>query len=335
MKRKISAGIFHAVPLLVLALALCEETAGAGAGAQSYPARPIRWIVPFPPGGSTDIYSRVLAPKLSEALAQQIVIDNRPGAGGALGAELAAKAPGDGYTIWMGQTNNLAIGPALRAKNAYDPVRDYSPITLLMKAPQVYVVIAGSPLASVKDVVAAAKKKPGELTYGSAGVGSSGHISGALFNMTAGVDITHVPYKGASPALIDLRAGRITLLNTSLASAAQMTKEGKIKPIATTGLTRARMLPDVPTIAESGYPGFETTSWHGMLAPARVSPQIIARLNGELVKVLAQPQVQEKLLSEGGDITPSTPQQFASFLQAEVTKWAKVIKQAGITVEGS
>src|ERR1700682_2667994 len=143
MKRKISAGIFHAVPLLVLALALCEETAGADAGAQSYPARPIRWIVPFPPGGSTDIYSRGLAPKLSEALAQQIVIDNRPGAGGALGAELAAKAPGDGYTIWMGQTNNLAIGPALRAKNAYDPVRDYSPITLLMKAPQVYVVIAG------------------------------------------------------------------------------------------------------------------------------------------------------------------------------------------------
>jgi tripartite-type tricarboxylate transporter receptor subunit TctC len=305
------------------------------AHAQSYPARPIRWIVPFPPGGSTDIYSRVLGPRLAEALSQQVVIDNRPGAGGALGAELAAKAPSDGYTIWMGQTNNLAIGPALRTKNAYDPIRDYAPITLLMKAPQVYVVVAGSPIASVKDVIAAAKKNPGGLTYGSAGVGSAGHISGALFNMSAGVDITHVPYKGASPALIDLRAGRITLLNTSLASAAQMTREGKIKPIATTGLTRARMMPDVPTVAESGIPGFETTSWHGMLAPAKVSPAIVNRLNAEFAKILAQPAVLEKLLSEGGEITPSTPQQFAAFLQAEVTKWAKVIKQAGITVEGS
>jgi tripartite-type tricarboxylate transporter receptor subunit TctC len=172
------------------------------------------------------------------------------------------------------------------------------------------------------------------MTYGSAGVGSSGHISGALFNMIAGVDITHVPYKGASPAMVDLRAGRITLLNTSLASAAQMTREGKIKPIATTGLTRARMLPDVPTVAESGLPGFETTSWHGMLAPAKVPPHVVSRLNAEFIKILAQPQVQEKLLSEGGDITPSTPQQFAAFLQEEVTKWAKVIKQAGITVEG-
>jgi tripartite-type tricarboxylate transporter receptor subunit TctC len=303
--------------------------------AQSYPARPVRWIVPFPPGGSTDIYSRVLGPRLAEALGQQVVIDNRPGAGGALGAELAAKAPSDGYTIWMGQTNNLAIGPALRPKNAYDPIRDYAPITLLMKAPQVYVVVAGSPIASVRDVIAAAKKNPGGLTYGSAGVGSAGHISGALFNMSAGVDITHVPYKGASPALIDLRAGRITLLNTSLASAAQMTREGKIKPIATTGLTRARMMPDVPTVAESGIPGFETTSWHGMLAPAKVSPAIVNRLNTEFAKILAQPAVQEKLLSEGGEITPSTPQQFATFLQAEVTKWARVIKQAGITVEGS
>jgi tripartite-type tricarboxylate transporter receptor subunit TctC len=277
----------------------------------------------------------VLGPKLSEALNQQVVIDNRPGAGGALGAELAAKAPADGYTIWMGQTNNLAICPALRAKNAYDPVRDYAPITLLMKAPQVYVVVAGSPIGSIKDLIAAAKKNPGGLTYGSAGVGSSGHISGALFNMSAGVDITHVPYKGASPAIIDLRAGRITLLNTSLASAAQMTREGKIKPIATTGLTRARMMPDVPTVAESGLPGFETTSWHGMLAPAKVSPQIVTRLNAEFVKILAQQPVQDKLLSEGGDITPSTPAEFATFLKSEVTKWAKVIKEAKITVEGS
>jgi tripartite-type tricarboxylate transporter receptor subunit TctC len=307
----------------------------AAAAEQAYPTRPIRWIVPFPPGGSTDIYSRVLGPQLSQALGQQVVIDNRAGAGGALGAELAAKAPPDGYTIWMGQTNNLAIGPALRTKNPYDPIRDFAPVTLLMKAPQVYVVVAGSPISSIKELIATAKKNPGGLTYGSAGVGSAGHISGALFNMSAGVDITHVPYKGASPAIIDLRAGRITLLNTSLASAAQMTREGKIKPIATTGLMRARMMPDVPTVAEQGVPGFETVSWHGMLAPARVSPQIVNRLNAELVKILALPAVQEKLLSEGGEITPSTPQEFATFLKAEVTKWAKVIKTAGITLEGS
>ncbi len=325
--------MIKSVPLCVV-LALFTAFSAAAAE-QAYPTRPIRWIVPFPPGGSTDIYSRVLGPQLSQALGQQVVIDNRAGAGGALGAELAAKAPPDGYTIWMGQTNNLAIGPALRTKNPYDPIRDFAPITLLMKAPQVYVVVAGSPISSIKDLIATAKKNPGGLTYGSAGVGSAGHISGALFNMSAGVDITHVPYKGASPAIIDLRAGRITLLNTSLASAAQMTREGKIRPIATTGLTRARMMPDVPTVAEQGVPGFETVSWHGMLAPARVSPQIVNRLNAEFVKILALPAVQEKLLSEGGEITPSTPQEFGSFLKAEVTKWAKVIKTAGITLEGS
>ncbi|MES2562321.1 MAG: tripartite tricarboxylate transporter substrate binding protein [Pseudomonadota bacterium] len=327
--------LYSAVVCILAPATLVILSGAAHSQPQNYPNRPIRWIVPFPPGGSTDIYSRVLAPKLSEALSQQIVIDNRAGAGGALGAELAARAPNDGYTIWMGQTNNLAIGPALRTKNPYDPIRDYSPITLLMKAPQVWVVVAGSPLGSVKDIIAAAKKNPGTLTYGSAGVGSSGHISGALFSLSAGVDMTHVPYKGASPALIDLRAGRISLLNTSLASAAQMTREGKIKPVATTGLTRARMMPDVPTVAESGLPGFETTSWHGMLAPAKVAPTVISKLNTEFVKILSQPSVQEKLLSEGGEITPSTPQQFATFLQAEVIKWAKVIKQAGITVEGS
>jgi tripartite-type tricarboxylate transporter receptor subunit TctC len=317
----------------ILAVVVTTAALITQAEAQSYPSRPIRWIVPFPPGGSTDIYSRVLAPRLSEAVAQQIVIDNRPGAGGALGAELAAKAPADGYTIWMGQTNNLAIGPALRAKNAYDPIRDFSPITLLMKAPQVYVVAAGSPITSIKDLIAAAKKEPGKLTYGSAGVGSSGHVGGALFNTAAGIDITHVPYKGASPAMIDLLAGRITTLNTSLASAALFTRQGKIRPIATTGSKRARMMPDVPTIAEAAIPGFENTSWHGMLAPAKVSPQVISRLNAEFVKILAQPQVQEKLLSEGGDITPSTPSEFAAFLKSEVVKWAKVIKQSGITVE--
>ena len=301
--------------------------------AQTYPTRPIRFIVPFPPGGSTDIYSRILGPKLAEALKQQVVIDNRAGAGGALGAELAAAAAGDGYTIWMGQTNNLAIGPAMRKKNAYDPLRDFSPITLLMTAPQVLVVNAGSPITAVKDLLAAAKKAPGTLTFASAGVGSSGHITGELLNQAAGIQTTHVPYKGASPAMIDLRGGRITYLATSLASASQFVKEGKIKAIATTGLTRARIYPDVPTTHESGLPGFEVTSWHGMLAPAKVPREIILRLNKTFHAIVEKPDVREMLLSEGGDLKPGTPDEFAAFLRSEVAKWAQVIKRAGITAE--
>ena len=326
--------VARAVPALtcgVAALAAC--VAPAPAEAQAYPIRPLRLIVPFPPGGSTDIYARVIAPKLSEALGQQIVVDNRAGAGGAIGAELAAAAAPDGYTIWLGQTNNLAIGPALRPKSAYDPVLDFSPITLLMQAPQVLVVSAESPISSVKDLIAAAKKNPGGLTYGSAGIGSSGHINGVLFNQIAGVNLIHVPYKGAAPAMIDLRAGRITLLATSLASAAALMKDGKIRPLATTGAKRVRMLPDTPTVAESGLPGYEMSSWHGMLAPAKVPAEIIARLNHEIVRVLKLPDVQEKLLSEGGDITPTTPQEFAVFLKSEVAKWSKILRQAGVTLD--
>jgi tripartite-type tricarboxylate transporter receptor subunit TctC len=324
-------------PYLFRAVAVAATVvAGAMANpvwSQAYPARPLRLIVPFPPGGSTDIYARILAPQLAEALHQQVVVDNRSGAGGALGAELAAKASPDGYTIWLGQTNNLVIGPILRAKNAYDPVRDFAPITLLMKAPQVMVVNVDSPMSTIKDLIAAAKKAPGKLTSGSAGVGSSGHINGELFNQSAGVSIVHVPYKGGSPAMIDLRGGRISYVATSLASAAQSLKEGKIKALATTGRNRARMLPDVPTVAESGVPGYELTSWHGMLAPAHAPRDIVLRLNKEIVAVLGTPVVQKLLLAEGGDITPSTPEEFSAFLRSEIAKWSKVIKQAGITAD--
>lgn len=301
--------------------------------AQSYPARPIRFIVPFPPGGSTDIYSRILGPRLAESLKQQVVIDNRAGAGGSLGAELAANAPADGHTIWMGQTNNLAIGPAMRKKNPYDPLRDFSPITLLMDAPQVLVVVSGSPIASVKDLLAAARKAPGALTFASAGIASSGHITGELLNQAAGIQTTHVPYKGASPAMIDLRGGRVTYLATSLASASQFVKEGKIRAIATTGLTRARIYPDVPTAHESGLPGFEVTSWHGMLAPAKVPREIILRLNKEFHAIVEKPEVRAMLLAEGGDLKLGTPDEFAAFLRSEVAKWALVVKRAGITAE--
>ena len=334
--------LFYVVKILSPALAMIAICASPHAlaqittisPAQTYPTRPIRFIVPFPPGGGTDIYARIMAPKLSEALRQQVVVDNRSGAGGALGAELAARAPADGYTIWIGQTSNLTIGPSMRAKNSYDPIRDFAPVSLLSKAPQVMVVNADSPLNSLKDLVALAKSNPpGKLTYASAGVGGNSHVNGELFNQMAGVNITHVPYKGASPAMIDLRGGRVTYMGTSLASASQFIREGRIRGIATTGAQRARLLPDVPTVAEQGYPGFESISWLGILTPAGVPRGIIDRLNREIVAILRSPDVQKMILAEGGDITPSTPEEFAELLRKELPLWARVIKRAGIAAE--
>jgi tripartite-type tricarboxylate transporter receptor subunit TctC len=321
----------HGVGATLAALSLLA--AAFPIAAQPYPSRPIRFIVPFPPGGSTDTYGRIVGRKLAENLGQSIVIDNRAGAGGSLGAELAAKAVPDGYTIWIGQDGNLALGPAMRAANNYDPVRDFAPISLLVKTPQVIVVNESSPLGSLKDLVAAAKKAPGTLTYGSAGLGTTGHILGVFFNQAAGIEVTHVPYKGAAPAMFDLRGGRITYLATSMPAAVQFAKEGRIRVLATSGRQRARVMPDIPTVAESGYPNFETIIWHGVLAPAKTPRDVVMRLNREIVAALAMPDVQKLLLAEGGELSPSTPAEFAEFLKSEVAKWAKVIKQAGITAE--
>ena len=313
--------------------AILAALVSAGALAQSYPSRPIRWIVPFPPGGSTDTYSRILGPKLSEAVGQQVVIDNRAGAGGALGAELAAKAPADGYTIWLGQTANLAIGPALRKNSLYDPVRDFAAITLVQKASSVLVVSPSSPVKSIGDLIALAKKSPQGLTYGSAGIGTAGHLNGHLVNLAAGINLTHVPYKGAAPAMLDLQGGRITLMATSIGSSAGLIRQAKIRAIATTGAKRARLLPDVPTAAEQGLKGFDVTTWHVMMAPAKASPQVIARLNRELTAALGMAEVQEKLMSEGGEVTPTSPADATAFVRAEVKKWGDVIRKANITAE--
>lgn len=321
-------------PLLstALAMALAAATPPA-AEAQTYPSRPLRMIVPFTPGGSTDIYARALSPRVADGLGQQIVIDNRPGAGGAMGAQLAAAAAPDGYTIWIGQTANLAIGPALRKSGAYDPIRDFAPITLVQKASSVVVVSASSPLKSLQDLIAMAKKNPGGVTYGSAGVGTAGHINGYLINVAAGIDTTHVPYKGASPAMLDLQGGRIALMVTSIGSSTGMIKQGKIRAILTTGARRARLLPDVPTAAEQGLTGFNVVTWHAILAPAKVSAQDIMRLNREFVRVLKLPETQDALMAEGGDVTPTTPADAAAFIRDEVAKWGKALKGANITLE--
>ena len=305
----------------------------AAAQAPSYPSRPIRWIVPYPPGGSTDTYSRILGVKLGELLGRQIVMDNRAGAAGSVGAEIAAKAPADGYTLVLGQDSNMVVGQAARATKNFDALTDFAPISLVVRTPQVIVVNDSSPFATLKDLVAAAKAKPGALTYASAGVGGSSHVTGAFLNMAAGMDTLHVPYKGGAPGMLDLRAGRVSYMVTSMVSSMPFVRDGRARLLATTGAQRSHLFPNVPTVAEAGYPGFDSTLWHGVLAPAKVPREIVVRLNQEIVKVLAMPDVQKLLMAEGGTASPSTPEEFAAFLRTETAKWTKVIKQAGITLD--
>lgn len=300
---------------------------------QAYPSRPIRFIVPFPPGGSTDTYSRIIGAKLAEGLGQPLVMDNRAGAAGSLGAELAAKAAPDGYTIVLGQDGNMVVGQAVRLKKNYDTLTDFAPISLVVRTPQVIVVNDTSPLKSVKDLIAAAKAKPGSLTYATAGVAGSSHVLGAFFNMAAGIDTVHVPYKGGAPGMLDLRAGRVSYMITSMVSALNFVRDGRARLLAVTGAKRSHLFPDVPTMGESGFRGFETILWHGVLAPAKVSREVVVRLNREIVKVLAMPEVQKLLQAEGGLVSPSTPEEFGAFLRADVDRWTKMIKQTGITLD--
>jgi tripartite-type tricarboxylate transporter receptor subunit TctC len=319
---------------LVLGIVAWATVATSSAAwAQSYPSRPIRFIVPFPPGGSTDTYSRIIAGKLSEGLGQQLVLDNRAGAAGSLGAELAAKAAPDGYTIVLGQDGNLVVGQAVRAKKNYDTLRDFTPISLVVRTPQVIVVNDASPFTSLKDLIAAAKAKPGTLTYASAGIAGSSHVLGTFFNMQAGIDTLHVPYKGGGPGMVDLRAGRVSFMITSMVSALNTVRDGRARLLGVTGLKRSHLFPDVPTLAESGFTGFESTLWHGVLAPAKVPRQVVVRLNREVVKVLAIPEVQKLLQTEGGSVSPSTPEEFEEFLRADVARWTKIVKQTGITLD--
>lgn len=318
---------------LALVLALVAPLLPNATFAQNYPSRPIRFIVPFPPGGGTDLNARTIEPKLSEALKQQVIVDNRAGAGGTVGAELAARAPADGHTIWIGQTANLAIGPALRKKNPYDPLVDFIMITPIQKASSVVVVSAGSPLKSLQDLIAFAKKNPQGTTYASAGIGTGGHINGYLLNKVAGVDMTHIPYKGASPAMVDLQGGRVTVMLTSIGSSAGMIKQGKIRALATTGLKRARALPDAPTVAEQGYPNFDINTWTAILVPSKTPAGPIALLNREIVRILGMPDVQEKLRVEGGEVIPMTLEESVKFFSAEVAAWKQMLKGANIPID--
>src|SRR6266850_6211792 len=314
---------------LSLSLALF---AGA-AMAQAYPAKPIRLIVPFPPGGGTDIAARTIANKLSDSVKWTFVVENKPGAGGNLGMEQAVKAPADGYTLVIGQTSNLAINPTLYAKLPYDPLKDLSPIALIVSAPVVFVVAANSRYASLGDLLAAARTDPGGVTFASPGNGTVSHLTGELLQRAAGVKLTHVPYKGASQALTDTLGGQVQSFMSSVPSALGQLRGGKLRAVAVTSAKRSPELPEVPTIAESGYPGFEANTWYGLLVPAGTPAPIIALLNSEVNRVLAQPEVRGRLASEGGDTLGGSPEQFASFLKAEHAKWGRVVRESGARAE--
>ncbi|OGA47143.1 MAG: hypothetical protein A3F74_27740 [Betaproteobacteria bacterium RIFCSPLOWO2_12_FULL_62_58] len=298
--------------------------------AQSYPTKPIRLIVPSPPGGAVDILSRIVGEKLAPAVGQQIVVDNRAGANGTIGTEICAKAPPDGYTLVMGYVGPIAVNISLYRKLPYDPVKDLAPVTLVAQAPQVLVAHPSLPAQTVQQLIRLAKSKPGQLTFGSPGAGSGGHLTMELFKTITGLDLVHVPYKGAAPALTDLLGGQITLMLSSTIGSQRYVKDGKLKALAVTGRSRSSALPEVPTMIESGLDRFESTSWFGVLAPAGTPREIISRLSDEITKILRMQDVRSRLASLGAEPSGKAPDEFAAYIKTEIAKWGKVIKNAGI-----
>jgi tripartite-type tricarboxylate transporter receptor subunit TctC len=307
--------------------------ASAGAWAQSYPAKPVRFIVPFPPGGSADILARAIGQKAGDGLGQSFVVENRPGAGTAIGAEALAKSPADGYAVMIGTVSSHAINPALNPKLAYDPVKDFTPISLVASIPFAMIVHPSVPAKSVPEFISLAKSKPGSLNYSSAGNGTSNHLAGELLKSMAGIDIVHVPYKGSAPALNDLVAGQVSLMFDLVLTAAPHVKSGAVRGLAVTGAKRSSALPELPTVAESGVPGYEVSAWFGIFAPAGVPQPLVQRLNAEFVKALQQPDLRQRLASQGAEPLTSTPDEFATYLRAEIAKWAKVVKDSGMKVD--
>jgi len=297
--------------------------------AQSYPSRPIHFIVPYPAGGPLDTIARLLGQKVSENVKQPVIVENKPGAGGNIGADFVAKSPPDGYAILMGAVATHAINPTLYANIPYDPVRDFAPITQVASTPNVLVVNPSIPVSNVKEFVAYAKANPGKLNFGSGSTGSAGHLAGELFKSMAGVDMTHIPYKGAAPAMQDLIGGQIQLMFDNLASALTQVRAGKVKALAVTTAKRSNLAPDLPTIAESGLPGFDISTWFGIFAPGGTPPEVVARLNTEFTRALAMPDIREKMLNLGAEPVSSTPEQFAAYIRSEAEKYARVVKASG------
>jgi len=324
------------IAALVIAAALAGPApmpALAADALATFPSKPVRLIVPFPPGGSTDILARAIGQKLSEAWGQPLVIDNRPGAGGIIGMETAAKAAPDGYTLVMGHVGTLAANPALYKSLPYDPVKDFAPVTLIAMVPNVLVVGPAVSSKTVAELVALAKSKPGKLDYGSGGNGSAAHLATEYFKLKAGIDIQHVPYKGTAPALQDLLGGQIAFIITGLPPVLPQVKSGKLRILGVASAQRLKQFPDIPTIAESGVPGYEATQWYGILAPAATPKDVVAKLNRDVVNALKDPSVADKLAAEGANPVGDSPGEFAAFIRNEIDLWGKVIRATGAKVE--
>ncbi|HJU23316.1 MAG TPA: tripartite tricarboxylate transporter substrate binding protein [Casimicrobiaceae bacterium] len=317
----------------LLVVASCAVVVATPAASAGYPDKPIRLVVPFPPGGPTDMVARPLAQFLGERLKQQVIVDNRGGAGGSIGAELVAKAPADGYTLIMATVGTHAINKSLYKHLPYDPVKDFTPITLVAAAPVALVANPKVPVNSVADVIALAKSKPGSLNFGSAGNGTPGHLTGEMFCTATGVKLGHVPYKGSAPAVADLLGGQTQLMFDPLQSVLPQVRAGRLKLLALSSKSRSPAAPNVPTFAEAGVKDFETTAWWGIFAPANLPPDIVKRLNTEINAVIASKGFQDLLVPQGVTVMGDTPEEFAKFQQAEIAKWGKAVHDSGASID--
>jgi tripartite-type tricarboxylate transporter receptor subunit TctC len=316
-----------------LALALALPGASGAAWAADYPAKPVKIVVPYAPGGGADSVARIVAKKVSENVGQAIVIENKGGAGAILGTDQVAKAEPDGYTLLLGQSGPISINPAVYKSLPYDPVKDFAPITMTTAYPYVLVVNSELPAKTLHELVALAKSKPDSMNYGSTGVGAANHLVAEMFSSKTGVKMTHVPYRGTALAVGDLLAGQLTMVFADPISALPHIKSGKLRALAVTSLERSPVAPEVPTVAESGYAGFEALAWHGILAPARTPPAVIRKLNEEIVKALKDPATRDLLVNQAMQIVGSTPEEFAAFIQKDIATWKAVAAAAKVTVE--
>lgn len=314
-------------------MTLAGLPAANAADAAAYPTRPIRFIVPYVSGGGGDIVARTAAVKMSERFGVSVIVDNRAGAGGSLGTELVAKASPDGYTLLLGNVGPLAINVALYKTLPYNPLTDLAPVSMLAVYPNVLVIHPGVPAQSLGEFVTLVKSRPGTFSYGSAGTGSSTHLAAELLKSMAGLNMMHVPYKGGAQAIVDVMAGQVQMYFSSTLGALPHVKSGKLRALAVTSATRPRAAPDLPTIAESGFPGYEAVNWLGLLVPARTPAPIVSRLNGEIVRIFGLPEVEERLSSQGGEAKANSPAEFAAYIRAEIRKWSEVVRVSGAKPE--
>jgi len=314
----------------MMAAALCAATPSF---AQSFPEKPIRFVVGFTPGGPSDILARALGQKLGERWSQQVVIENRPGAGGNVAAEAVAKSAPDGYTWLLGNNSILATNQSLYRSLGYDPVKDFAPVSLVAVQPNILVVNPQVPARSVAELITLAKKNPGKLNYASSGSGAAAHLAGELFKTMTGVDMVHVPYKGAQPALTDVIAGQVQLMFATSASVIPFIQAGRLRALAVTTARRSASVPDLPTVAEAGVPGFEAITWHGVVVPAATPAPLVERLNRDIVSALAQPDLRERLAALGAEVRAGTPSEFADYIASEIPKWSKVVRDSGARIE--